>query len=31
MEFYVSQVNYSGVNEYKALLIPEVRAREEYL
>lgn len=31
VEFYVSQVNQSGANEYKALLIPEVRASEEYL
>jgi hypothetical protein len=31
VEWYVSTVNYAGVNEYKALLIPEVRAKEEYL
>lgn len=31
VEFYVSTVTPSGVNEYKALLIPEVRAKEEFL
>ena len=31
VEWYVSQVNWSGIDEYKALLIPEVRAKEEYL
>lgn len=31
VEFYVSAVNWSGINQYKALLIPEVRAKEEYL
>lgn len=31
VEFYVRQVNYAGINEYKALLIPEVRPSKEYL
>jgi hypothetical protein len=31
VEWYVSAVNWSGIDEYTALLIPEVRAKEEYL